>query len=58
MLKTVNSILTNQFFLMFLSIATGLLIGKMCIRDRSIPASCSMRAGLLNSLVSISKIFS
>lgn len=27
----INSVLTNQFFLMFLAIATGLLIGKIKI---------------------------
>ena len=39
MLKTVNSILTNQFFLMFLSIATGLLIGRIKIKSFSLGVS-------------------
>lgn len=33
MLGFVNTILTNQFFLMFLAIATGLLIGKIKIKS-------------------------
>ena len=32
----INSVLTNQFFLMFLAIATGLLIGKIKIGSFSL----------------------
>ena len=35
----INSVLTNQFFLMFLAIATGLLIGKIKIGSFSLGVS-------------------
>lgn len=47
MLKTVNSILTNQFFLMFLSIATGLLIGRIKIKSFSLGVSGGIFTGIV-----------
>ena len=47
MLKFVNTILTNQFFLMFLAIATGLLIGKIKIKSFSLGVSGGIFTGIV-----------
>lgn len=46
MLAIINSILTNQFFLMFLAIATGLLIGKIKIGYFSLGVSGGIFTGI------------
>ena len=43
----VNSVLTNQFFLMFLAIATGLLIGKIKIGSFSLGVSGGIFTGIV-----------
>lgn len=47
MLKFINSILTNQFFLMFLAITTGLLIGKIKIKSFSLGVSGGIFTGII-----------
>lgn len=47
MLNYINSIFTNQFFLMFLAIATGLLIGKIKIKSFSIGVSGGIFTGIV-----------
>lgn len=47
MMKLVISTLTNQFFLMFLAIATGLLIGKIKIKSFSLGVSGSIFTGII-----------
>lgn len=42
----INSTLTNQFFLMFLAIATGLLIGKIRIKSFSLGVSGGIFTGI------------
>lgn len=43
----INSVLTNQFFLMFLAIATGLLIGKIKIGSFSLGVSGGIFTGIV-----------
>ena len=43
----VISTLTNQFFLMFLAIATGLLIGKIKIKSFSLGVSGGIFTGII-----------
>lgn len=47
MLKFINTIFTNQFFLMFLAIATGLLIGKIKIKSFSLGVSGGIFTGII-----------
>ncbi|MBT9775188.1 hypothetical protein GPL15_01535 [Clostridium sp. MCC353] len=47
MLKFINTIFTNQFFLMFLAIATGLMIGKIKIKSFSLGVSGGIFTGIL-----------
>ena len=47
MMKLVVSTLTNQFFLMFLAIATGLLIGKIKIKSFSLGVSGGIFSGII-----------
>lgn len=47
MMKLVVSTLTNQFFLMFLAIATGLLIGKIKIKSFSLGVSGGIFTGIV-----------
>lgn len=47
MLKFIESTLTNQFFLMFLAIATGLLIGKIKIKSFSLGVSGGIFTGIV-----------
>lgn len=47
MMKLVISTLTNQFFLMFLAIATGLLIGKIKIKSFSLGVSGAIFTGII-----------
>lgn len=46
MLSTINSILTNQFFLMFLAITIGLMIGKIKIKSFSLGVSGGIFSGI------------
>ena len=46
-MSTINTILTNQFFLMFLAIATGLLLGKIKIKDFSLGISGGIFTGIV-----------
>ena len=46
-MSTINTILTNQFFLMFLAIATGLLLGKTKIKDFSLGISGGIFTGIV-----------
>lgn len=47
MMQIVISTLTNQFFLMFLAIATGLLIGKIKIKSFSLGVSGGIFTGII-----------
>lgn len=47
MLKFINTIFTNQFFLMFLAIATGLMIGKIKIKSFSLGVSGGIFTGII-----------
>lgn len=47
MMKLVVSTLTNQFFLMFLAIATGLLVGKIKIKSFSLGVSGGIFTGIV-----------
>ena len=44
---TIRTILTNQFFLMFLAIATGLLLGKIKIKNFSLGISGGIFTGIV-----------
>ncbi len=46
-MKIINSILTNQFFLMFLAISTGLLLGKIKIKNFSLGISGGIFTGII-----------
>jgi putative transport protein len=46
-MNTVVSILTNQFFLLFLTVATGLLIGKIKIKNFSLGVSGGIFTGIV-----------
>lgn len=54
MLTTVISIITNQFFLMFLAIATGLLIGKIKIGNFSLGVSGGIFSGIIIGYIATS----
>jgi len=51
-MSTINTILTNQFFLMFLAIATGLLLGKIKIKDFSLGISGGIFTGIVRGRTS------
>lgn len=46
-MNTIISILTNQFFLLFLTIATGLLLGKVKIKNFSLGVSGGIFTGIV-----------
>lgn len=46
-MSIINTILTNQFFLMFLAIATGLLLGKIKIKNFSLGISGGIFTGIV-----------
>ena len=46
-MAAINSILTNQFFLMFLAIATGLLLGKVKVKSFSLGVSGVIFTGII-----------
>ena len=47
MLKFINTVFTNQFFLMFLAIAAGLMIGKVKIKSFSLGVSGGIFTGII-----------
>ena len=47
MMKFIISTATNQFFLMFLAIATGLMIGKIKIKSFSLGVSGGIFTGII-----------